>query len=78
MLIDGRKRFRGTLAGLDGERAGVRLDATVRVPRRRPGYHSIGSPRPGCADRQLIEETLREQKRKLRAIHPSEEPGDAA
>jgi ribosome maturation factor RimP len=61
--LDGRKRFRGRLAGLDGDRAGVILDdkpGTTWLP-----LADIGEARLVLTD-ELIRETLVRQKRQAR------------
>jgi len=61
--LDGRKRFRGVLAGLDGDRAGIRLDDAA-TPVWLP-LADISEARLVLTD-ELIRETLASQKRLAR------------
>jgi ribosome maturation factor RimP len=77
--LNGRRRFRGTLLGLRGEEAGVRLDD---VPEGAPDevwlpLAGIGEARLVLTD-ALIAETLRDQKRKLKAMERDAEAGAEA
>ena len=60
--LDGRKRFRGKLAGVDGERAALELDDGTRalLP-----LADIGEARLVLTD-ELVRETLSREKRKAR------------
>ena len=61
--LDGRKRFRGVLAGLDGDRVGIRMDDAT-TPAWLP-LADIGEARLVLTD-ELIRETLASQKRLAR------------
>jgi len=63
--LDGRRRFKGRLVGLDGERAGIETDAadgptTVWVP-----LADVDEARLVLTD-ALVRETLSKQKKKAR------------
>ena len=75
VTADGRKRFKGTLAGVDGDRAGLTLeDGTLAwLP-----LAEIGEARLVLTD-ALIRETLRQEKRKSReGIHGDADTAPAA
>ena len=66
--VDGRKRFKGTLAGLDGD--GVRLELEAKSALAGPeivtvALADIGEARLVLTD-ALVRETLRKEKRKLK------------
>ncbi|HEY2010275.1 MAG TPA: ribosome maturation factor RimP [Rhizomicrobium sp.] len=56
-LVDGRKRFRGVLLGLDGQDVAVRIDNTdIKVP-----FHAIANAKLVLTDK-LINEDLKARK----------------
>jgi ribosome maturation factor RimP len=72
--MDGRKRFRGKLAGLDGDKVGIDVDdkpATIWLT-----LADIGEARLVLTD-ELIRETLARQKRAAREPAENETPADA-
>ena len=72
--LDGRKRFRGKLAGLDGDRVGIVVDdkpETIWLP-----LAEIGEARLVLTD-ELIRETLARQKRQARQSAENRTAADA-
>lgn len=67
--LGGRKRFRGTLLGVKDELAGIRLESAPEgaPPEAWMPVDDIDEARLVLTD-ELIKETLRDQKRKLRAM----------